>query len=135
MADETENVITLVQPKPKDDDPLSMVIAGEKTYEQKRCPHPRTEVCETDRTFQCLTCGAYIDPFEYLLSCALDARHVVKEIKELRFHRDKLRESVANLEREEKNAKARLRTARTSIIFAENDLKNVEAASVAKPKE
>ena len=30
------------------------------------------------------------------------------------------------LEREEKNAKARLRSARTSILFAENDLKNAE---------
>ena len=32
----------------------------------------------------------------------------------------------ANLEREEKNAKARLRAARTAILYAENDCKNVE---------
>ncbi|EOU7564201.1 hypothetical protein ACVGH3_005299, partial [Escherichia coli] len=32
----------------------------------------------------------------------------------------------ASLEREEKNTKARLRAARTAILYAENDLKNIE---------
>lgn len=50
----------------------------------------------------------------------------MREIQQLYDRRDELRESVANLEREEKNAKARLRSARTSILFAENDLKNTE---------
>ncbi|EIH0466463.1 hypothetical protein DDM29_000136 [Escherichia coli] len=126
MEDAGDNVVQLVQPKPEEETPLSVAISNEKTYQQKRCTHPNTEICETDRTFQCLTCGAYIDPFEYVLSCAKDSRHVVKEISELRARRTELRESVANLEREEKNAKARLRSARTSILFAENDLKNVE---------
>ncbi len=40
--------------------------------------------------------------------------------------RDALREAVEKLEREEKNAKARLRAARTAILYAENDLKNIE---------
>lgn len=126
MEDTGDNVVQLVQPKPEEENPLSVAISNEKTYIQKRCTHPHTEICETDRTFQCLTCGAYLEPFEYVLRCALDARHVVKEITELRARRNELRESVANLEREEKHAKARLRSARTSILFAENDLKNVE---------
>lgn len=50
----------------------------------------------------------------------------MREIQQLYNRRDELREAVANLEREEKNAKARLRSARTSILFAENDLKNTE---------
>lgn len=50
----------------------------------------------------------------------------MREIQQLHNRRDELREAVANLEREEKNAKARLRSARTSILFAENDLKNTE---------
>ena len=126
MEDTGDNVVQLVQPKPEEETPLSVSISNEKTYMQKRCTHPNTEICETDRTFQCLSCGVYIDPFEYVLSCATDARHVVREITELRARRAELRESVANLEREEKNAKARLRSARTSILFAENDLKNAE---------
>lgn len=126
MDDISDNVVQLVQPKPEEENPLSVAVSNEKTYLQKRCTHPRTEICETDRTFQCLSCGTYIDPFEYVLSCAKDARHAVKEIAELRARRTELRESVANLEREEKNAKARLRAARTSILFAENDLKNTE---------
>lgn len=126
MEDTGDNVVQLVQPKPEEEIPLSVAISSEKTYMQKRCTHPNTEICETDRTFQCLTCGLYIDPFEYVLSCATDARHVVREITDLRARRTELRESVANLEREEKNAKARLRSARTSILFAENDLKNAE---------
>ncbi|ENZ0267772.1 hypothetical protein ACGABA_005357, partial [Escherichia coli] len=47
-------------------------------------------------------------------------------IKSLYAKRDALREAVAKLEREEKNAKARLRAARTAILYAENDLKNIE---------
>lgn len=126
MDDDSDNVVQLVQPKPDEGKELSLVVSKEKTYQQKRCLHPRTEICEVDRTFQCITCGAYIDPFEYVLMCARDARHTVNEIEELRHRREELRESVANLEREEKNAKARLRSARTSILFAENDLKNVD---------
>lgn len=50
----------------------------------------------------------------------------MSEIKSLYAKRDALREAVAKLEREEKNAKARLRAARTAILYAENDLKNIE---------
>ncbi len=50
----------------------------------------------------------------------------MREIQQLHNRRDELREAVASLEREEKNAKARLRSTRTAILFAENDLKNTE---------
>ncbi|HIA7454359.1 TPA: hypothetical protein ACWR5T_005253, partial [Escherichia coli] len=52
--------------------------------------------------------------------------NIVSEIKSLYAKRDALREAVAKLEREEKNTKARLRAARTAILYAENDLKNIE---------
>lgn len=126
METHSDNIIQLIQPKPVEGNPLSILVTKEKNYEQKLCKHPTTQISEVDRTFQCLTCGAYIDPFQYVLSCAIDARHIVKEIEELHTRRDELRVSVENLEREEKNAKARLRAARTAILFAENDLKNAE---------
>ena len=67
-----------------------------------------------------------LDPFEVILDRARNGENIVFEIKSLHAKRDELRKAVANLEREERNAKARLRSARTSILFAENDLKNVE---------
>ncbi|ENC7540365.1 hypothetical protein ABK178_004937, partial [Salmonella enterica subsp. enterica serovar Brandenburg] len=71
-------------------------------------------------------CGLALDPFGLILDRARNGENIVSEIKSLYARRDALRESVAKLEREEKNAKARLRAARTAILFAENDLKNTE---------
>ncbi|EPS5355809.1 hypothetical protein ACVFBV_005302, partial [Escherichia coli] len=70
--------------------------------------------------------GCVVDPFQYVLRCANDGEAVVREIRQLHNRHDQLRESVASLEREEKNTKARLRAARTAILYAENDLKNIE---------
>jgi septal ring factor EnvC (AmiA/AmiB activator) len=67
-----------------------------------------------------------LDPFEVILDRARNGENIVSEIKSLYAKQDELRQAVANLEREEKKAKARLRSARTSILFAENDLKNIE---------
>ena len=135
MADETDNVVTLVQPKSDEERLLNVVVTDRKNAVQHYCKHVQTQVSEANRTIICLQCGLIIDPFELVLDRAKNGENIVMEIKKLYAKRDELRESVANLEREEKNAKARLRSARTGIIFAENDLKNVEAASVAKPKE
>lgn len=126
MSDDENKIIKLVRPEPNEEELLNVQVENEKTYQQKRCPHPRTFVDESRRSFYCDVCKSELDPFDYILECANKARHVVTEIKQLRHRADELRTSVANLEREEKNAKARLRAARTSILFAENDLKNVE---------
>lgn len=71
-------------------------------------------------------CGLALDPFELVLDRARNGENIVSEIKSLYTKRDALREAVAKLEREEKNAKARLRAARAAILYAENDLKNIE---------
>ncbi|ELP5679929.1 hypothetical protein QTS50_003215 [Salmonella enterica] len=126
MSDEENKIVQLVHPDADEKQLLNVQIENEKTYRQKRCPHPRTFVDESQRIFYCSVCNAELDPFEYLLKCARDARHVVTEIETLRQRAGELRTSVANLKREEKNAKARLRSARTAILYAENDLKNVE---------
>lgn len=67
-----------------------------------------------------------LEPFELVLDRARNGENIVSEIKSLYTKRDALREAVAKLEREEKNAKARLRAARAAILYAENDLKNIE---------
>ena len=118
-------IVTLVQPKADERSLLNIVAVNPKTYSQKSCKHA-LEIDEQDRTIQCSRCKVFVEPFEYILKCATDAEHVVRELEELHRRRKELRESVANLEREEKNAKARLRAARTAILYAENDCKNVE---------
>ncbi|EPU3945518.1 hypothetical protein ACB381_06120 [Klebsiella michiganensis] len=126
MENEGDNVITLVQPKRDEEKLLNITVIDKKDYRQQHCKHRAIEVCETDRIVRCLNCGCTVDPFEHILMVATNGEHIVTEIEQLHQRRDELREAVANLEREEKNAKARLRSARTSILFAENDLKNTE---------
>lgn len=127
MSDNPENnIVLLVQPKRDEKELLNTDITDRKDYVQQRCKHRAIAIDEQHRLVKCKQCGCVVDPFQYVLQCAVDGEAVVKEITKLHNRRDELRESVANLEREEKNAKARLRSARTSILFAENDLKNVE---------
>ncbi|EBB1398607.1 hypothetical protein NEJ09_002473 [Salmonella enterica] len=127
MADEPkDNVVSLKQPQRDEEKLLNIVVTNRKEYAQKRCKHGAVIVEEAERVLRCTQCGIVLDPFEHILSVAYAGEAVVTEITKLYQRRDELRESVANLEREEKNVKARLRSARTAIAFAENDLKNVE---------
>ncbi|HBB6732335.1 hypothetical protein ACGANB_04060 [Salmonella enterica subsp. enterica serovar Aberdeen] len=126
MMNEGDNVITLVQPKSEEEGLLNVVITDRKSGEQKCCQHIRTTISEVNRTIICDRCGLALDPFGLILDRARNGENIVSEIKSLYARRDALRESVAKLEREEKNAKVRLRAARTAILFAESDLKNIE---------
>lgn len=127
MSDETDNnIVQLVQPKRDEEKLLNVVITDKKSTGQKYCKHNQTQISEANRTLICRQCGSMLDPFEVILDRARSGENIVSEIKSLYAKRDELRESVANLEREEKNAKARLRSTKTSILFAENDLKNAE---------
>lgn len=127
MSDEPkDNIVPLVQPRRDEERLLNIVVTDRKEYAQKHCKHKGVIVEEAERVLRCAYCNTVIDPFEHILACAYDGEMVVTEITKLHERRDELREAVANLEREEKNAKSRLRSARTSILFAENDLKNVE---------
>ncbi|ENO4741817.1 hypothetical protein ACBM87_004768, partial [Shigella dysenteriae] len=119
MDDNSDNVITLVQPKSEEEGLLNVVITDRKSVEQKCCQHIRTTISEVNRTITCNRCGLALDPFELVLDRARNGENIVSEIKSLYAKRDALREAVAKLEREEKNAKARLRAARTAILYAE----------------
>lgn len=126
MDNDYDNVIPLVQPKLDEERLLDVVITDQKDLGHKICNHWKTQISEINRTLVCLQCGLTLDPFDVILERSRNGENIIKDIKELYKRRDELRESVANLEREEKNAKARLRSARTAILFAENDLKNME---------
>ncbi|EJC7863893.1 hypothetical protein M0P80_003035 [Escherichia coli] len=128
MDNDSDNIIHLLQPDPDAEAQklLNVVISERKNDRQKQCRHARITVSEISRTLTCSLCGTVLDPFELILERARNAENIVHEIKRLYKKREALRESVAGLEREEKNAKARLRSARTAILFAENDLKNIE---------
>lgn len=124
-TDDLENVVQLVQPDNEERKLLNIVPTNPKTYQQKRCKHV-LEVDEENRTITCTHCGVVVEPFDFILERAINAEHIVTEIETLYTRQKELRSSVANLEREEKNAKARLRSARTATLYAENELKNLE---------
>lgn len=124
-TDDLANVVQLVQPDNEERKLLNIVPTNLKTYQQKHCKHT-IEVSEVERTITCVRCGCVVDPFEFILERAHNGERIVTEIEALAARLKELRSNVANLEREEKNAKARLRSARTAILYAENECKNVE---------
>lgn len=126
MDEPKDNIVPLVQPRRDEEKLLNIIVTERKEYAQKRCKHGAVIVEEAERILRCTQCGIVLDPFEHILAVAYAGESIVTEITKLYERQDELREAVTNLEREEKNAKARLRSARTAIAFAENDLKNVE---------
>ena len=77
--------------------------------ETRLCLHKAIIVHEADRIITCSACNAVLDPFNYLLEWAKGDRriemwrqHAEKELKEFR-------EKLANLKRDEKNTRARLK--------------------------
>ncbi|MCW7548443.1 hypothetical protein OO184_10935 [Photorhabdus sp. APURE] len=97
-----------------------------KTSEQFRCKHSAITVNEQYRVLTCNRCGCNIDAFDFVLRCAYDGERVVREIDELLKQRDTLRSSCDKLAQEEKNAKARLRNAKSQVLFLENDIKKAK---------
>lgn len=105
MKNDSDNVITLVQPKSEEEKLLNVVITDKKSTGQKYCKHNQTQISEANRTLICRQCGSMLDPFEVILDRARNGENIVSEIKSLYAKRDELRQAVANLEREEKNVR------------------------------
>ncbi len=80
-------------------------------------------ISEVNRTITCNRCGLALEPFELVLDRARNGENIVSEIKSLYTKRDALLEAVAKLEREEKNAKARLRAAGQQYCMRKMTLK------------
>lgn len=99
---------------------LETQIEEKKDYRQAKCRHYSIIINEQYRTVKCKDCGCIVDAFDVFLMRADDAEHIVREVLALTEQRDALRKSVDGLLKEEKNTKARLRSARTDLMFIEN---------------
>lgn len=87
-----------------------------------------TKVSEGARTVKCRGCDVDLDPIEVLSWLARDRENLVWQGRRLRNERDYLEQEVEKLKRDERNAKARIRRARTA---REDEAALIAAASVA----
>lgn len=99
---------------------LETKVEGKKDFKQARCKHHSLVINEQYRTVECDDCKCIVDAFDVLLARADYGESVIREIGKLLEQRDDLRKSVDGLLKEEKNTKARLRSARTDLAFIEN---------------
>lgn len=99
---------------------IDIEVKGRKNRQQAQCKHHSLVVDEENRAVECNDCGCVVDAFDVLLARANNGESVVRQISQLLEQRDELRKSVDGLLREEKNTKARLRSARTDLLFIEN---------------
>ncbi|QHP76030.1 hypothetical protein EKQ45_08720 [Proteus vulgaris] len=99
---------------------IDIEVKGRKNRQQTQCKHHLLVVDEENRAVECNDCGCVVDAFDVLLARANNGESVVRQISQLLEQRDELRKSVDGLLREEKNTKARLRSARTDLLFIEN---------------
>lgn len=83
--------------------------------EARTCWHRQhgTFVAESARAVTCRGCGAALDPIEVLAWIAHDRENLVHAGRCLRSERDYLEQEVEKLKRQERNAKARIRRARS----------------------
>jgi hypothetical protein len=92
MENDSDNVITLVQPKSEEEKLLNVVITDKKSSGQKYCKHNQTQISEANRTLICRQCGSMLDPFEVILDRARNGENIVSEIKSLYAKQDELRQ-------------------------------------------
>lgn len=75
------------------------------------CHHDRTTVNEAARTVTCRDCGVAVDPIRTLARLAHNREFLVRQGMMLRSEATHLQKRVDDLNRQEKNTKARLRRA------------------------
>lgn len=80
--------------------------------EARGCFHNRAFINLEARTLTCRDCGVPIDPFVHLHWLAQNRESVIRAAHSWRHERDHLYEEVEKLKRQERNAKARIRSAR-----------------------
>lgn len=76
------------------------------------CDHRRTWVNEAARTLTCRDCDCAVDPISTLAQLARNREFYVTQARWLRNDLDRVRRELTDLERQERNAKARIRNAR-----------------------
>lgn len=99
---------------------LETQIEDKRDFRQVQCKHYAVIVSEQHRTIKCKNCGCIVDAFDVFLLRANDAEYLFRQVSTLAEQRDDLRKSVDGLLKEEKNTKARLRSARSELLMIEN---------------
>lgn len=77
--------------------------------------HARARVHEATRRLRCVECDAELDPFDFLARMAQRLDVYVGSIRALRHREERLLAKVQSLERDERNTKARLKTAKKRL--------------------
>lgn len=83
----------------------------------KVCFHPRLVVVESKRLLKCKSCGAFIDPFDFVFRWACRDYALEMDRKRLQDDCRRLSEELKDLKRQEKNIKARIKRANQSVEF------------------
>jgi hypothetical protein len=109
-----DNVIDFHEAKEGIDGTTTLIPRRSGSY----CPHASVYIGEDDRSLQCQACGADVDWHKFLLSFANGHRRLKATKDELAATASRL----AELRREEKNTKARLRRARRQLAAVESKL-------------
>lgn len=95
---------------------LAELPVGRAPYSLGTCKHERSVVDARARTVKCSSCNVDMDPIEVLDRIAHDFAEPLRLAQQAHKRRRELQESIGRLEREERNAKARLRTARKQAL-------------------
>jgi len=93
----------------------------EPEHYRNHCHHLSITLQEHERQVVCSECGAVLDPFDYLRGQVIAIRRGWGRYQEAQTRESKLRESIVQLEREQKRLKAqnqRLRDKAAASPFA-----------------
>jgi len=99
---------------------------GRAPYKLGTCRHEHSVVDVRARTLTCGSCNVPLDPIDVLDRIAYEFAAPLRKAQDAEQRFRDLQASLGRLEREERNAKARVRTARTRAL--EFDAAAVEAA-------
>lgn len=112
MTGETEKELSNIVVFPaKDDEPRELTNFLYEKADRPFCHHPTVSVNEKDRQIRCRTCGAAVDPFDWMLSVAKKETQLADNVKALPLEEKERRQNVEKLIQIERNAKARIRRA------------------------
>jgi hypothetical protein len=93
----------------------SNLVPERASREQQYCSHPEVLVVELQRLLLCKQCGLWIDPFEYMWRWAMKDWAVQMRCKQFEDEMRAIIARIAELERKERNLKARIRTAKRKL--------------------
>lgn len=127
MSDEL-NVIRLRTRTTPDEaeDQRDLDTLGAKTERWKPgiCDHARhaASVSDRERRVYCSGCNVELDPIDVLTRFAQDSQNIVSRRRRLHREIDGLTHRLGELQRDERNTKSRLRTAKKRLLAATVDL-------------